>query len=74
MTKYEKLEKAQKDHKYALARIEELEREMTKLRFTANSRLQSLKKLDPVTYGEIKKSGCGYNKDEYNSYHDHERG
>lgn len=64
MTKAEKLNKAQGDHKYALARIEELEREITKLRFVANSRLQSLKKLDPATYGEIKKNAGGYNKDE----------
>ena len=55
MTKHEKLEKAQKDHKYALARIEELEREMTKLRSIAKSRLNELQKLDPKRFGELKK-------------------
>ena len=55
MTKHEKLEKAKADHKYALSRIEELEQEMTKLRAIASDRLRALKRLDPKTYGEIKK-------------------
>jgi hypothetical protein len=55
MTKHEKLEKAKVDHKYAIARIEELERELTKQRTIASDRLHSLRKLDPKTYGEIKK-------------------
>ena len=54
MTKQEKFEKAKSDHKYAIERIEELEREMTKLRQSNNSKLVALKRLDPKTYGEIK--------------------
>lgn len=34
MTKQEKLEKAKTNHKYAVERINELEKEMTKLRMT----------------------------------------
>lgn len=63
MTKHEKLEKAQRDHKYAIERIEELEREVTKLRFLANSRLARLKKLDPESYAEAPKP-FAYNKDD----------
>lgn len=74
MTKHEKLDKARLSHKYAVERIQELEREMSKLRFVATSRLQSLKKLDPVTYGEIKKSSGGYNKDDMVVYYDRDRG
>lgn len=54
MTKHEKMEKAKTNHKYAVERIEELERELTKQRRIASDRLYSLRKLDPKTYGEIK--------------------
>jgi predicted nuclease with TOPRIM domain len=55
MTKHEKLEKAKSNHKYAIERIEELERELTKLRWTAKDRLNELQKLDPARFGELKK-------------------
>lgn len=57
MTKHEKLEKAKLDHKYALVRIEELEKEISKLRVVAKERLNSLQKLDPQKYGELKTGG-----------------
>lgn len=43
MTKTEKLEKAMKDHKYALERIGELEREISDMRFKLRSVRQELK-------------------------------
>ena len=43
MTKSEKFQKATTDHKYALARIQELENEMTQLRFKLQSVRQELK-------------------------------
>lgn len=61
MTKHEKLERAKTDHKYALERIAELERELSKLRFTAKSRLNALQRLDPKTYGEERRG--------YDPYH-----
>lgn len=43
MTKQEKFQKATVDHKYALARIEELERELSDMRFKLTSVRQELK-------------------------------
>lgn len=43
MTKTEKLEKAMKDHKYALKRIGELEKELSNMRFTLRSVRQELR-------------------------------
>lgn len=43
MTKSEKLEKAMKDHTYALQRIGELEREISDMRFKLRSVRQELK-------------------------------
>lgn len=43
MTKSEKYQKATVDHKYALARIAELEKEMTELRQKLQSTRQELK-------------------------------
>ena len=43
MTKHEKLEKAQKDHAYALQRIGELEKELSNMRFKLSSVRQELK-------------------------------
>lgn len=43
MTKHEKLEKAQRDHGYAVERIGELERELSDMRFKLRSVRQELK-------------------------------
>lgn len=46
MTKQEKFQKATVDHKYALARIEELERELSDMRFRLRDRNLQIAKLN----------------------------